>query len=86
MKQTSIRTKLTLWYTSLLAVTFVILGTFAYVLVSYTLHRETDSALRSVAAALTERNPVETRRFFPPDVEDIFRRFFGFSPMGPYFE
>ncbi len=86
MKRRSIRIRLTLWYTSLLAVTFVILGMIAYALVSYTLHRETDSALRSVAAALAEGNVAQTQRFFPPEAEEIFRRFFGSPPMGPYFE
>ena len=86
MRQRSIRTRLTLWYTSLLAMTFVILGLIAYGLVSYTLHKETDSALRSVANALAERNEARTQPAFPPEVDEIFRRFFGFPPMGPYFE
>jgi heavy metal sensor kinase len=82
----SIRTRLTLWYTSLLAVIFLILGTIAYNLVSYTLHKETDSALRSVAVTLAERNADEVPRVLPPSVGEIFRRFFGAPPMGPYFE
>jgi heavy metal sensor kinase len=82
----SIRTRLTLWYTGLLALTFVILGVTAYLLVSYTLNRETDSALRSVAETLAERNVAETRVQFPPDIDDIFRRFFGPAPVAPYFE
>jgi two-component system, OmpR family, sensor kinase len=86
MRRRSVRTRLTLWYTSLLAVIFLILGTIAYTLVSYTLHKETDSALRSVAVTLAEHRTDETHRLFPPDLEDIFRRFFGSPPMGPYFE
>ena len=86
MRRRSIRTRLTLWYTSLLAVIFLIVGAIAYNSVSYTLHKETDSALKSVAIALAQRNAEETHRFFPPDVDDIFRRFFGTPPMGPYFE
>lgn len=86
MRRRSIRIRLTLWYTSLLAVIFLILGVIVYTLVSYTLHKETDSALRSVAVALAERNTDEARGFFPPDLDEIFRRFFGSPPMGPYFE
>ena len=82
----SIRTRLTLWFSGLLALTFLILGITAYLLVSYTLHKETDSALRSVAEALAERSVAENRRHFPPDVDEVFRRFFGFVPMAPYFE
>lgn len=86
MQRRSVRTRLTLWYTSLLAVTFLLLGFIAYTLVSYTLHREADSALQSVAVALAERKVAETNEYFPPEVGDIFRRFFGSPPMGPYFE
>ena len=86
MRHRSVRIRLTLWYTSLLGVTFVILGLIAYVLVSYTLHKQADSALRSVATALAESHAAETRRYFPPEVDEIFRRFFGSPPLGPYFE
>jgi two-component system, OmpR family, sensor kinase len=86
MQRRSVRTRLTLWYTSLLAVIFLIVGIIAYTLVSYTLHRETDSALRSVAVTLADRDSGETHPLFPPDVDEIFRRFFGSPPMGPYFE
>ncbi|MGD0661127.1 MAG: ATP-binding protein [Syntrophorhabdales bacterium] len=86
MRHRSVRIRLTLWYTSLLGVTFVILGLIAYVLVSYTLHKQTDSALRSVATALAESHAAETSRYFPPEVDEIFRRFFGSPPLGPYFE
>ena len=86
MRQRSVRTRLTLWYTSLLAVIFLILGLIAYTLVGYTLHKEADSALRSVAVALAERHTEDARRIFPPGADEIFRRFFGSPPMGPYFE
>ena len=86
MRTRSIRTRLTLWFCGLLALTFLILGATAYLLVSYTLHKETDSALRSVAEALAARSVAENRRYLPPDVDEIFRRFFGFVPTAPYFE
>ncbi len=81
----SVRTRLTLWFCALLALTFIILGIAAYLLVSYTLHKDTDSALRSVAEALAASRAADSRRF-PPDVDEIFRRFFGFAPTPPYFE
>jgi heavy metal sensor kinase len=85
MQIRSIRTRLTFWYTTLLAVTFLILGTTAYLLVHYTLHKEADSALRGVAIALAERNIAERRSGFPREVDEIFRQFFGSLPSGPYF-
>jgi two-component system OmpR family sensor kinase len=86
MQRRSVRTRLTLWYTSLLGTTFLILGLIAYVLVSYTLHKEADSALRSVAVALAERKIAEADDHIPPGLGDIFRHFFGAPPIGPYFE
>jgi heavy metal sensor kinase len=86
MQRRSVRARLTFWYTSLLAITFLLLAFIAYALVNYTLRREADSALRSVAIALAERKVAETNEHFPPEVGDIFRRFFGSPPMGPYFE
>jgi heavy metal sensor kinase len=86
MPSSSIRTRLTLWYSGLLALTFVILGIAAYLLVGYTLEKETDSALRGVAEALAERSLTEAHRRLPADVDEIFRRFFGAVPMAPYFE
>jgi heavy metal sensor kinase len=86
MPRRSVRTRLTLWYTSLLGITFVFLGLSAYMLVSYTLHNEADSALRSVAIALAEKKVAETNERIPPDIGEIFRHFFGAPPAGRYFE
>ena len=82
----SIRTRLTLWYSGLLALTFVILGVAAYVLVGYTLDKETDSALRGVAETLAEKSLAESHNQVAPDVDEVFRRFFGTVPTAPYFE
>ncbi len=86
MQRRSVRTRLTLWYTSLLGVTFLILGLIVYVLVSYTLHKEADSALKSVAVALAERKIAEANDHISPGLDEIFRHFFGAPPIGPYFE
>jgi len=86
MRLRSIRFKLTIWYTGILAVSFLILGGITYSVVAYTLHEETDSALKSVAIALAENAKGEAREYSAPDVDEIFRRFFGFPPVERYFD
>ena len=86
MRLRSIRVRLTIWYTGLLAVSFLVLGGITYLLVAYTLYEETDSALRSVAVALAEHAKDNTREYSTPDVDEIFRRFFGFPPTERYFD
>ncbi|MFQ5532422.1 MAG: sensor histidine kinase [Candidatus Methylomirabilales bacterium] len=86
MRIRSIRARLTLWYTSLLTVTFLLLGGTAYGLLMYTLSREMDAALNSVAQALADQAPRSFPTLFPPDVDRVFRRFFGFSPFDRYVE
>lgn len=75
-----------MWYTGLLAVTFLMLGGITYSLVAYTLYEETDSALRSVATTLAEHAKNKTSEYSAPDVDEIFRRFFGFPPVERYLE
>ena len=86
MRIRSIRARLTVWYTSLLTGTFILLGGVGYGLLGYTLSKETDAALRGVAQALAEREGGGAGGFVSPDIDDVFRRFFGFSPMDRYFE
>ena len=81
----SIRARLTLWYTSLLTVTLVLLGGTAYALLSYSLSHEVDAALNGVARSLTERAHGPSA-FVPAEVDEAFRRFFGFSPWNRYFQ
>ena len=50
MRPRSIRARLTLWYTSLLTVTILLLGASAYGLLGYSLARDIDRALQGVAA------------------------------------
>jgi heavy metal sensor kinase len=86
MRIRSIRARLTLWYTSLLTVTILLLGGTAYGLLMYSLSRDLDAALNGVAKALIEQSRGGVEPFFPPDVDALFRRFFGFSPLDRYFE
>ena len=81
----SIRNRLTAWYVGLLTIAFIILGSAAYELLSYSLNQEMDNTLRSVAKVMVERAGGEPGTFFPSEVDEIFRRFFGFSPIHRYF-
>ena len=82
----SIRTRLTIWYTSLLTVTLLIVGGAAFELLSYSLSHEMDSALHSVAGALIERDLSRSAIPLPSEIDQAFRRFFGFSPWDEYFQ
>jgi two-component system, OmpR family, sensor kinase len=82
----SIRIRLTLWYTGLLTVTLLIVAGASYVLLSYNLSHQIDASLESVAKALTERAHARSSTFVPSEIDEIFRRFFGFSPWAPYFQ
>lgn len=83
MRLRSIRGRLTFWYTSLLTVAFLLLGGAGYGMLVYTLNNEVDAALKGVANVLAER--AQGGRFFPAEVDEAFRRFFGFSPFDRYF-
>lgn len=81
----SIRARLTLWYMSLLTVTLVLLGSAGYGVLSYSLSHQVDQALNGVARVLIEQTGPEPNPGVPPDVDEVFRRFFGFSPWDRYF-
>jgi heavy metal sensor kinase len=82
----SIGAKLTIWYTSLLTVTFLILGGIAYGLLAYSLARDMDLALKGVAEVMVQKARLGQPSMVPSDVEALFRRFLGFSPLERYFE
>jgi two-component system, OmpR family, sensor kinase len=82
----SIRTRLTIWYTCLLTVTLLIVGGAAFALLSYSLSHEMDRALDSVARTLIERDQSRSATFVPSEIDQAFRRFFGFSPWDRYFQ
>lgn len=86
MRIRSIGTRLTLWYSCLLTLTCLVLGGTAYGLLSYSIVRDLDAALNGVAEALVQRARQDTTALVPPDVDDLFRRFFGFSPLNRYFK
>ncbi|MEE8282297.1 MAG: ATP-binding protein [candidate division NC10 bacterium] len=82
----SIRARLTLWYTSLLTVTFLLLGGTAYGLLVYSLSHDMDAALNGVAEALAKQTPQRFTTFPPSNIDEVFRRFFGFSRLDRHFE
>jgi two-component system OmpR family sensor kinase len=86
MRFRSIGARLTIWYTSLLTLTFLLLGGIAFGLLAYSLSRDMDTALEGVAEVLAERARVEGSAVFPSDVDELFRRFFGFSPLDRHIE
>jgi len=86
MRIRSIGSKLTVWYTSLLTLTFLLLGGISYGLLAYSLSRDMDSALNGVAEVMAQKTRLGGNAPFPSDVDELFRRFFGFSPLDRYIE
>src|SRR4030042_5846193 len=86
MRLRTIRARLTFWYTGLLTLSFLLLGGTGYGLLAYTLSEESDAALRGVAQTLAERVGGGAETFIPAQIDEVFRRFFGFSPLEHYFE
>jgi heavy metal sensor kinase len=82
----SLRIRLILWYTGLLTVTLLLLGGATYLLLSYSLSRQLDASLNSVAKTLSERAHASSSTLFQSEIDEAFRRFLGFSPWAPYFQ
>src|SRR5262249_57552311 len=86
MRPRSIRARLTLWYTSLLTVTVLLLGGVAYWLLEYSLAHDVDTALQGIAQVLAERPATSGSPLVSADIDALFRRFFGLSPWDRYVE
>lgn len=84
MKLRSIRTRLTLWYTGLLTLTLLILGSVTYGLMVNSLSRDIDTALQNIAQVLDQQAQREAAALFPSRIDEMFRRFFGVSPLDRY--
>jgi len=63
-----------------------VLGASAYSLLGYNLARDLDSALHGVAVALAEPPASSRLPTVAPDIDAIFRRFFGIAPWERYVE
>lgn len=81
MRFRSIRLKLTFWYTGLLTLTCLLLGVLTYGLLTYSLNRDIDYALRGIADVLATTVQRRSDSMLPAEIDDIFRQFFGFSPL-----
>lgn len=81
MRVRSIRLKLTFWYTALLTLTCLLLGGLSYGLLSYSLNRDIDYALQNIAEVLATTVQRRTDTILPAEIDDMFRQFFGFSPL-----
>ena len=86
MKLQSIGSKLTLWYMGMLTITFLLAGSMTYGLLVYSLSRDMDYALDSIGKIMADRVAREDDAFFPSEVDELFRRFFGFSPLERHFD
>ena len=81
MRFRSIRLKLTFWYTGLLTLTCLLLGTLSYSLLAYSLNRDIDYALRGISDVLATTVQRRSDAMISAEIDDIFRQFFGFSPL-----
>lgn len=86
MRIRSIGARLTFWYAGILSVTLLFLGGVAYGLLAYTLSHDIDAALDGVAKVSAEQARAEGSAFFPRNVDELFRHYFGFSPLNPFLE
>jgi heavy metal sensor kinase len=86
MRLRSIGARLTFWYAGILSVTLLFLGGTAYGLLAYSLSHDMDAALEGVAKISAEQARAEGSAFFPRDVDELFRQYFGFSPLNPSLE
>ena len=77
MKRLSIRARMTLWYTGILAATVLVLGSVAYGLLMRGLWNEVDGTLERVARAAAQAAQQTETDFVPPDMNDLLRRFYG---------
>jgi len=77
MKRLSIRARLTLWYTGILATTLILLGGVAYGLLMRGLWQDADATLEGVAKTVAQAADRPSAQIVPPDLDEMLRRFFG---------
>jgi signal transduction histidine kinase len=77
MKLLSIRARLTLWYTGILATTLILLGGVAYGLLMRGLWQDADATLEGVAKTVAQAADRPSVQIVPPDLDEMLRRFFG---------
>ena len=62
------------------------MGGTAYGFLAYSLSHDVDAALEGVAKVSVEQARAQGNAFFPRDVDELFRRYLGFSPLNPSLE
>ena len=77
MKRLSIRARLTLWFTGILAATLILLGSASYFLLMRGLWQDVDATLEGVAKTVAQAADRPRPDLVPPDMDEILRRFFG---------
>ncbi len=77
MKPLSIRGRLTLWYTGILAATLILLGGVAYGLLMRGLWQDVDASLEGVAKAVVQAVGQPAAEPIPAEMDEVLRRFFG---------
>jgi two-component system OmpR family sensor kinase len=86
MRLRSIGARLTLWYSGIFGITLLLVGTMAYGLLTYSLSHDVNVALQGLAQVIASQVRSEGRTSHPPDLDELFRRFFDFTPSNRYFE
>jgi two-component system OmpR family sensor kinase len=72
---TTLRGRLTLWYTGILTAMLALLGATSVMMLDHGLRSNLDDSLRSVARAIAES--VRRPPFFPPEIEDTLESMLG---------
>jgi len=73
----TLRARLTLWYTGILAATLLVLGGVSYGLLERSLWQDVDSTLEGVARAVNRAAEQQAGPSAPSETEEFLRRFFG---------
>ena len=74
-RSTTLRGRLTLWYTGILTATFAVLGATSVLLLDRGLRQNVDDSLDSVANAIADS--VQRPSFFGPELEDYLQSMLG---------
>ena len=74
-RSTTLRGRLTLWYTGILTAMFAVLGATSVILLDRGLRMNVDDSLNSVASAIADS--VRRPSFFGPDIEDALQSMLG---------
>lgn len=86
MKRLSIRARLTLWYTGILAATLVLLGGASYFLLMRGLWQDVDATLEGVAKTVVQSANQPPAELVPPGLDEVLRRFFGLGVTDKFYQ